>query len=187
MTDCWLCGQRKNRGATRREEQYHTGITCSHCKHPTDPMTQLRHCLAQRTIEDIRESIQAFDEIDIRNLDDKQLAIALRKVLMNQVDGQRSILVLPYSTSEHKVGSVFSRVRRLSATDLRRAQREGIDEQRDCYEPPVDMTSAIGPGRLNRPGERILYTAYGGAGWATMACFEELEIQEDDWVHDHRV
>ena len=43
------------------------------------------------------------------------------------------------------------------------------------------MTSAIGPGRLNRPGERILYTAYGGAGWATMACFEELEIQEDDW------
>ena len=144
-------------------------------------MTQLRHCLAQRPVEDIRGSIQAFDEIDIRNLDDKQLAIELRKVLMNRVDAQRSILVLPFSTGEYTKGSIFSRVRRLSATDLRRAQREGIDEQRDCYEPPVDMTSAIDPGRLNRPGERILYTAYGGAGWATMACFEELDIQEDDW------
>ena len=144
-------------------------------------MTQLRYCLGQRTTADIKASIQEFNRKDIRNLDDKQLATEIKKVLMNPVDAQRSIMVLPASAANYAKGTRFSRVRRLSTPDLRRIHRDGIFEPTDCFEPPVDITSAVGPGRLNREEERILYTAYGGAGWATMACFEELEIQESDW------
>ena len=180
--ECWICGRRmKGPMAGVGQKKRQNAMQCMNCKQPIDPMIQLKHILRQRTIEEIRELIQSFDTLNHRELDDKQLEIEIRRVLMKQDEAKRGILLLPFSVSHYKKGSVFSRVRTLTDRDLQRIQNEGIDEQRDCYEPPQDMRHVIGPGRLNRRGERILYTAYGGAGWATMACFEELDIEENEW------
>ena len=100
---------------------------------------------------------------------------------MKEDEKRRAVLLLPFSVSNYKEGSTFSRVRRLSDKEMQRMRKEGINEPRDCHEPPQDMAHVIGRGRLNHPGERVLYTAYGGAGWATMACFEELNIGENEW------
>ena len=146
-----------------------------------NPLILLRHVLRQRTIQEISESIQAFEALDVTELDDEQLDLQLRRVLMAYDEAnKRGVLLLPFSVSPHEKGSLFSRVRRLNDRDLLRMRTEGVDEQRDCYEPPDDEKHLIGPGRLNHAGERILYTAYGGAGWATMACFEELEIEVNE-------
>ena len=179
---CWICGQQmRPRAAAMHKMKLHNGIQCMNCKQPIDPMAQFKHYLGQRTIEEINNSIRYFDTLDSRNFDDNQLKTEIKRVLMKQDEEKRGILLLPTYVSPYIKGSIFSRVRRLSDGELDRIRTEGIDEQRDCYEPPQDMIHAIGPGRLNRPGEQILYTANGRAGWATMACFEELCIEENEW------
>lgn len=179
---CWMCGQpMRARAAILHGRKLHKGLQCTICKCPIEPMIVLKHYLGTRTIQEIKESIQRYNTLDLRDLDDKQLKTEIQRVLMKEDKKRRALLVLPASVSKYKKGSSFSRVRRLSDKDMQRMQKEGINEQRDCYEPPLDMSHAIGRGRLNRPGERILYTAHGGAGWATMACFEELNIKENEW------
>ena len=159
----------------------HEGTRCTVCKRPIEPMMMLKHFLGRRTIQEVRKSIRRYEGLDLRNLNDKQLAAAIRAVLMKEDEQRRAVLLIPAIMSAFREGRRFSRVRRLSYGDVQRMLREGLNEQRDCYEPPPALSHAIGPGRLNHPKERVLYTAYGGAGWATMACFEELDIKENEW------
>ena len=179
---CWICGQQIRPGtAAMRNTKLHNEMRCMNCKQPIDPMAQLKHYLEQRSIEEINQSIRYFDSLDSRNFDDKKLKLEIKQVLMKQDEEQRGILLLPSYVSLYKKGSTFSRVRRLTDEDLSRIRTRGIDAQRDCYEPPQNMKHVIGAGRLNRAKEPILYTAIGAAGWATMACFEELCIEANEW------
>lgn len=176
---CWICGQPlRDRSAILDGTKFYKGIQCTNCKRTIDPMIQLKHYLGTRTIREIEESIQRYDSLATQDLNDKQLEVEVRKVLTKEDEKRRAVLVLPSSVSNYEEGSTFSRVRRLSDKEIQRMRTEGINEPRDCHEPPQDMAHAIGRGRLNHPGERVLYTGYGGAGWATMACFEELNIGE---------
>ena len=172
----------KRRAANLRPRERQTAPRCFNCAQTMNPVILLRHVLRHRAIQEISESIEAFEALAVSELDNEQLDVEIRRVLMAYDEAnKRGVLLLPSSVIPHKKGSLFSRVRRLTDRDLLRMQTEGVDEQRDCYEPPEDERHVIGPGRLNHAGERILYTAYGGAGWATMACFEELEIEANEW------
>lgn len=118
------------------------------------------------TIPVIEEKISNFQKIDLKNISDKDLDIAIAEVMNIEVEGQKMHIFLPQGCT-YQTGTRFYRTRIINPQDLDQFSTIGA-----YWNPPKEYVTK--PGRLNKANESLLYTSL---DYATT--FSELKIQSN--------
>lgn len=114
-----------------------------------------QNILGHADINQIKEKIHIFQNTDIQSLSDKELEKRIDEVLRVKLDGDVSVSTLLLEYSCFDVGERFYRVRKLINTDMPNRELKSLSAY---WNPPRKCVKHYG--RLNKPGESLLYTAF---------------------------
>lgn len=102
----------------------------------------------------LKERIRIFQNMDIQSLSDKELETNIDEVLRVKLDGDITISTTMLEYSLFAIGERFYRVRKLENTDMPNSNLKHVSAY---WNPPQKYVKHYG--RLNKPGESLLYTA----------------------------
>ena len=110
----------------------------------------LRHA----DINELKERVHIFQNMDVHSLSDKELETNIDKVLRIKLDGDITISTTLSEYSLFSIGERFYRVRKLNNTDMPNRDLKNVSSY---WNPPKKYVKHYG--RLNKPRESLLYTA----------------------------
>lgn len=113
----------------------------------------IQSILRHADINKLKERIHIFQNMDIQNLSDKELEANIDEVLRVKLDVTLSTTMAEYSL--YGIGERFYRVRKLKNTDMPNSDLKNVSAY---WNPPQKFVKHYG--RLNKPGESLLYTAF---------------------------
>lgn len=105
-------------------------------------------------INKLKERIHIFKNTDIQSLSAKELEVNIDEVLRIKLDGGITISTTFSEYSLFSIGERFYRVRKLKNTDMPNSDLKNVSAY---WNPPKKYIKHYG--RLNKPGESLLYTA----------------------------
>lgn len=115
---------------------------------------RMESILEHEDINKLKERIHAFQNMDIQSLSDKELKDKIDEVLSVKLDGGITISTNLTEYSLFSIGRRFYRVRKLKNTDMPNSDLRKLSSY---WNPPKKYIKHYG--RLNKPGESLLYTA----------------------------
>ena len=115
------------------------------------------------SIQEIKEKISNFQKIDLKDITDNDLNIAIQDVMNIDVDGSKMHIFYPH-TNILPANKRLYRVRMVNIENLNQFSTIGA-----YWNPPAEFISK--PGRLNKAHESLLYTSLN-----PFTTFSELKI-----------
>ena len=120
----------------------------------------------------LQNKIDRFRILDFRKLSQKEIAGEVNKVLyFETING--NYMVFQRSTSSYPSGTKFFRARRIHKENDGTSTLMSMQNISSCWEPPKEIVQW---GRLNKPGEPLLYTS----PRIPAVAIEELKPVSDD-------
>lgn len=110
--------------------------------------------LGREDINQLKDRIRIFQNMDIQSLSDKELEANIDEVLKVKLDGDIKISTTLSEYSLFSIGERFYRVRKLKNTDMPNSDLKNVSAY---WNPPQKYVKHYG--RLNKPRESLLYTA----------------------------
>ncbi|MCI5586555.1 MAG: RES domain-containing protein [Lachnospiraceae bacterium] len=115
----------------------------------------IQSVLRHADINKLKERIHIFQNMDIQSLSDKELEANIDEVLSVKLDGGITISTILSEYSLFGIGERFYRVRKLINTNMPNSELKNVSAY---WNPPQKYVKHYG--RLNKPGESLLYTAF---------------------------
>ncbi len=114
----------------------------------------IENILRYTDINSLKEKIHNFQNMDIQNLSNKELEDNIDEVLSVKLNGGMTTSITMSEYSLFGKGSRFYRVRKLKNSDMPNRELKKLSSY---WNPPRKYVKHYG--RLNKPGESLLYTA----------------------------
>lgn len=114
----------------------------------------IENILEYADINKLKEKIRVFQNIDVKTMSDKDLEKSIFEVLSIKADGDVMLSTTLSEYSLFRIGRRFYRVRKLKNMDMPNSDLKNVAAY---WNPPKKYVKHYG--RLNKPGESLLYTA----------------------------
>ena len=114
----------------------------------------VENILEHTDINELKEKIRIFQNMNIQSMSDKELRANIDKVLSVELDGGITISTVLLEYSIFEIGDRFYRVRKLKNATIPNRDLKNVSAY---WNPPSKYVKHYG--RLNKPGESLLYTA----------------------------
>lgn len=115
---------------------------------------RIESILGHADLDKLKEKIAMFTNLDIKSLSDKELEAQIDEVLSVELTGGIKVSTTLSEYSLFHVGRRFYRVRELEGADM---PNNRLSDVSAYWNPPSVCVKRYG--RLNKPGETLLYTA----------------------------
>lgn len=114
----------------------------------------IENILEHMDINKLKEKVHVFQNIDIQSLSEKELENNIDEVLSFKLDEDATVSITLAEYSLFNIGERFYRVRKLKNKNMPNSELKTVSAY---WNPPKKYVKHYG--RLNKPGESLLYTA----------------------------